>query len=135
MLRRPFLYLALAAPLMAQVDHASLNGTVTDASQSVVPGAKVEAVSSLTGFRRETFTGSSGTYQIPAVPIGVYTVTISKAGFRAAEFKDVELTVGQPRTIDVQLAVGQVAEAVQVVAAAENFNRTSPEIGGLIEPA
>jgi hypothetical protein len=133
MRRYSALFLALASPLLAQVDHASLNGTVTDASQAVVPGAKVEAVSSATGFRRQALTGNAGTYQIPTLPIGVYTVTISKPGFRSTEFKDVELTVGQERTINVQLTVGAVAEAVQVIAAADAGNRSSPEVGGLIE--
>ena len=43
-------------------------------------------------------------------------------------------SVGQPRTIDVRLVVGSVAEAVEVVASLETLNRTSAEIGGLIEP-
>jgi hypothetical protein len=110
-----------------------LNGTVIDASRSVVPGATVEAVSSATGFRRQTTTGSAGTYQIPALPIGVYTVTISKAGFRATQFKEVDLSVGQERTIDAQLAVGAVAEAVEVNATLDAVNRSSAEVGGLVE--
>src|SRR5215831_15723947 len=131
--RKLALLFALSLPLLAQVDHASLNGSVTDASQSAVPGAKVEAISTTTGLRRTTATGNSGTYQLAPLPIGTYTVTVSKTGFHAAEFKDVELTVGQARTLDVRLAVGAVAEAVQVIAAADAGNRSSPEVGGLIE--
>src|SRR5215472_15378796 len=123
---------ALSLPLLAQVDHASLNGSVTDASQSAVPGAKVEAISTTTGLRRTTTTGNSGTYQLAPLPIGTYTVTVSKTGFHAAEFKDVELTVGQARTLDVRLAVGAVNETVEVTAAGEDMNRTSAEVGGLI---
>jgi hypothetical protein len=130
--RKLLILLALNFPVLGQVDHASLNGAVIDASRAVVPGATVEAVSSTTGLRRQTTTGSAGTYQIPALPIGVYTLTVSKAGFHAAEFKDVELTVGQARTIDVQLAVGAVSEAVEVTALSQDFNRTSAEVGGLI---
>ena len=95
-------------PLAAQVDHASLNGTVTDASGALVQGANVETVSAETGFRRQTVTGAAGTYQIPGLPIGRYTVTVSKDGFKPAEFKAVELAVGQPRTIDARLQVGSV---------------------------
>ncbi|HEV3197993.1 MAG TPA: TonB-dependent receptor, partial [Bryobacteraceae bacterium] len=85
--------------------------------------------------RRQVLTGVAGTYQIPGLSIGAYTVTASKTGFRPVEFKDVDLAVGQPRTIDVRMEVGSVAEAVEVSAAVETLNRTSAEIGGLIESA
>src|SRR5262249_33785496 len=115
--------------------HASIDGTVTDSSNSVVPGAKVEVVSSSTGLRRETTTGNTGIYQFPNLPIGLYTLTISKPGFRAVEYKDVDFAVGQTRTIDARLAVSATSETVQVSTIAEEANRTSAEIGGLIEPA
>jgi hypothetical protein len=122
-------------PLLAQVDHASLSGTVTDSSGAVVPAAKVETVSLETGFRRQTVTGAGGTYQIPGLPIGTYTVTFSKQGFKPTEFKSVELAVGQPRTLDTSLQVGGTTEAVVVTAEMQTLNRTSAEVGGLIEAA
>ena len=97
--------LALPWPLSAQVDHASLNGTVTAASSAVVPDATVEAVSAATGLHRRAVTSSAGLYQIPGLPVGMYTVTISKSGFRSTEYKEVEFVVKQARTIDAQLAV------------------------------
>jgi len=120
-------------PLAAQVDHASLNGTVADQSGALVENAKVEAVSNATGFRRQVHTGAGGTYQIPGLPVGVYTVTISKEGFKSVDVKDVELFVGQPRTIDAKLMVGAVTDAVEVQATLETLNRTSAEVGGLVE--
>jgi hypothetical protein len=116
-----------AFPLAAQVDYASLNGTVTDASKSVVQGARIVVVSSATGFRRETLTSAAGTYQISGLAVGAYSVSISTPGFKAAEFKDVELAVGQPRTIDARLEVGSVAETVEVEAALETLKRRSAE--------
>jgi hypothetical protein len=77
-------------------------------------------------------TGPAGSYQIPLLPVGPYTVSISKDGFRKAEYKDVEVTIGQ-RTIDAKLAVGAVTESVEVSAVADTVNRTSAEVGGLIE--
>jgi hypothetical protein len=121
--------------LAAQADRSSLSGTVTDPSGSAVPNAKIEAVSSDTGFRRETATSSSGSYQISSLPVGGYVVTVSKAGFRSAEFKNVELVVGQTRTLDASMVVGAIAEAIEVSATLETVNRTSAEVGGLIEAA
>jgi hypothetical protein len=129
----PALLLFLCLPLVAQVDHASLSGTVTDASSAVVQGASVATVSIETGFRRQTTTGTSGTYQIPGLPIGNYTVTFSKQGFKPVEIKDVELAVGQPRTVDARLQVGATTDTVEVTAEIQTLNRTNAEVGGLVD--
>ena len=123
----------LALPVAAQVDYASLNGTVTDPSGAVVQGARVAAVSSETGFRRETTTSAAGTYQMTGLAVGTYAVTVSRDGFKAVDLKQVELAVGQPRTIDARLRVGSVTECVEVTASLETLNRTSAEVGGLVE--
>jgi len=133
MFMRRLALILITLPLAAQVDHASLSGTITDSSGAVVQGAKVEAVSPDTGFRRDTLTGASGTFQMPALAVGTYSVTVSKAGFRTVDFKAVELAIGQTRTIDAKLQVGSISEAVEVTAALENVNRTSAEVGGLID--
>ena len=74
-----------------------------------------------------------GSYQIPLLAIGNYSVSFAKVGFKIAEVKDVELAVGQPRTLDARLTVGAVSEAVEVRAPLETLNRTSAEVGGLVE--
>jgi hypothetical protein len=131
--RRLIVFSVFCLPLSAQVDHASLSGTVTDTSGALVQGARVETVSVETGFRRQTVTGAGGTYQIAGLPIGIYTVTVSREGFKQAEFKGVELAVGQPRTIDATLTVGALTDAVEVTAALETLNRTNAEVGGMVE--
>ena len=125
--------LLFAVPLAAQVDHAALNGAVTDSSGALVQGANVAVVASSTGFRRQAVTDSDGTYEIPGLPIGPYTVTVSKQGFKAADFKGVDLSVGQPRTLDARLEVGSVSESVEVTAGLETLNRTNAEVGGMVE--
>jgi hypothetical protein len=117
------------------VDHASLSGTVTDASGAVVQNATVETLSIETGFRRQTITGTGGTYEIPGLPIGVYSVTFSKQGFKPTQVNSVELVVGQPRTIDASLQVGVTTETVEVTGTLETVNRSSAEVGGSVEAA
>jgi Carboxypeptidase regulatory-like domain len=132
-LRNVTLFLFACLPLVAQVDHASLSGTVKDASGAVVQGAKVETVSVETGFRRQTVTGTGGTYQIPGLPIGNYNVTVTKEGFKPTEFKDLVLEVGQPRTVDARLEVGSSTETVVVSSEVQTLNRTNAEVGGIVE--
>jgi hypothetical protein len=126
-------FAVLAAPVFAQVDRASLNGTVTDQSGGLIENAKVTVVSNATGSRRAAITGAAGTYQIPGLPVGQYAVSFAKVGFGLVEFKDVELFVGQPRTLDVQLKIGAVTDSVEVTATVDTLNRTSAEVGGLID--
>jgi hypothetical protein len=130
---RLLISLVVCLPLAAQVDRASLNGTVTDASGAVVAGAKVETVSPGTGLRRQTLTGASGTYEIPELPIGTYTITVSKDGFKSVQSKDVVFAVNQARTVDARLEVGSTTESVEVTAPLEEVNRTSAEVGGSVE--
>ncbi|HZT38136.1 MAG TPA: TonB-dependent receptor [Bryobacteraceae bacterium] len=131
--QRSALLLFVAVPLLAQVDRANLNGTVTDSSGALVPGAKVLAVSRETGLKRETVTGSSGAYSLPALPAGVYDLTISHAGFRAFSVQGIELFVGQTRTIDARLDIGPVNAEVNVQAGVETLERDDAQIGAVIE--
>src|SRR5499426_420727 len=123
----------LALPLAAQVDQVAISGTVTDSSGAAVQGAKIELLSLATGLHRETTTNITGIYHLPALQIGNYKITVSKEGFKSVEFPNVELSVGQPRTIDVRLEVGTISTTVQVTATVEPLNRSSAEVGGLIE--
>ncbi|HYM09626.1 MAG TPA: TonB-dependent receptor [Bryobacterales bacterium] len=122
-----------ASAALAQVDRATLNGTVTDSSGAVVPGARVEATATATGFRREVVAGGSGTYSLTALPIGTYTVRITAQGMRPLEFQEVKLQVGEVRTLDAQLQVGEVTNQVNVTATAAPIERSSVELGGVIE--
>src|SRR5579859_1071711 len=72
-----------AVSACAQVDRTSLNGTVTDPSKRVLPSVKVQALDEATGLLRETITSASGTYDIPELPVGTYTLTFSHSGFQS----------------------------------------------------
>ena len=63
----------------AQVDRATLSGTITDPSDAQIAAATVAVESAATGLRRETTTSATGAYQLPALPPGTYTISISKA--------------------------------------------------------
>ncbi|PYV21233.1 MAG: hypothetical protein DMG27_21160, partial [Acidobacteria bacterium] len=86
--------------MAAQVDRASLNGTVTDPTGARVPGVKVEAILAENGKQREALTNDAGIYAIPTLPVGTYTISFSRDGFHALRYDDVELKVGQTFTLD-----------------------------------
>jgi hypothetical protein len=126
-----FFLVAVAA--MAQVDRASLNGTVTDSSGALVPRALVALTGTATGFHREVATGSAGTYSFTALPVGNYTVRVTAPGMKTVEFQNVKLEVGENRTLDAQLQVGELTNVVHVEATAAPIDRSSAEFGGVIE--
>src|SRR5437763_5577720 len=127
------LFVLVTDPVAAQVDRATLTGTVTDPTGSVIVGARVEAVSTGTALHRETVTGVNGAYELPGLPIGRYIVTISKTGFKVTQYTNVELSVGQSRTLDAQMEVGEMTSHVEVVETAAALNRSSAEVGEVIQ--
>jgi hypothetical protein len=118
--------------LIAQ-DRAAINGTVTDLSGAMVISASVELNSLANGLHRKVSTNERGLYEITALPVGTYSVKISKAGFKPVEVSQIDLQFGETRTIDTRLDVGTTTDLVEVTASAETLNRTNAEIGAVIE--
>ncbi len=116
----------------AQVDRATLTGTVTDPTGAVIPGAKVEVTAPATGLRREMLSSDSGTYSFSALPIGTYVVTASQQGFNSVTIKDVQLGVGETRTLDIRMEVSGGATVVTVETTASAVERESATVGTVI---
>ncbi len=93
---------------------ATLQGTVTDKSGAVVPGAEVRITSRETGEVRAGASNGSGIYTFNLIPAGHYDVRVSVKGFSTAVFENVELAVGRTSTIDAQLSPSAQAETVTV---------------------
>lgn len=128
------LFVCALSLLLAQVDRATLSGTITDPSGALLSGAKVVVESKATGFRREVVS-ESGFYRIAALPVGSFEVQISSNGFNTLRFDNVLLTVGQSRTLDAQLALGAVATAVEISASTTPLDQSNAEIGAAIGEA
>src|SRR4051812_33823733 len=71
-----------AGSLLAQTFRGTVLGTVTDTSGAVVAGAKVSVKNVNTGLERTTTTSADGSYTVPELPLGTYTVTITQSGFQ-----------------------------------------------------
>ena len=125
--------LMMAIPLAAQVDRASVNGTVTDPSGLVVPGAKIEVTSADIGFSRQVTTGEGGTYQLTGLPLGTFKIVVGKIGFKSVTIDRVILSVGEGRTIDARLDIGSPTETVEIQTTIEPLNRDNAEIGAVID--
>ncbi len=125
--------LSVASLAQAQVDRAGLSGTVADPSGRVVPQTHITAVQNDTGLRRETLSSLTGTYDIPELPVGVYSVTFSHDGFKTLTFVDVVQAVGRTRTLNANLQVSGGAERVEVSASSDEVDKTSDALGARVE--
>jgi Carboxypeptidase regulatory-like domain/TonB dependent receptor len=125
-----FLFVGYA---QAQIDRASLTGTLIDASGAVIPDVKIEAVALDTQLHFETLTNKQGVYRLTALPVGNYVVTTTRQGFESIEIKDIKLQVGETRTLNLQLKVGALLEKIEVPATTTPLQQTSSELGGVIE--
>ena len=117
----------------AQVDRSGLSGVVADSAGRVLPRARITAVQNTTDLRRETESRSDGSYSIPELPVGVYTITFAHAGFKSITFVDVEEVIGRTRTLNATLQVSGGEQRVQVSASSEQMDTGSDALGGRIE--
>src|SRR5579862_376854 len=119
-----FLFL-VGLPAKAQTYLGAINGTVTDPSGAVVPGASVKATNKATGIDHATVSTSDGQFAFQDLPVGVYSVTVTAAGFPVTTIDGVLVEQGATRTLPVALKISQAATSVEVSAAALSLDTTS----------
>lgn len=118
--------------MYAQFETAVVLGTVRDASLSVVGSATVTLTNTGTNIQAATTTDEGGNYIFPNVKLGVYRVAVEKTGFSTAVVDNVEVRVNARQRVDVQLALGQVAETIQVTEGVAAIETDSTERGQVI---
>ena len=118
---------------LSQVDRAGLSGTVTDTTGEVVPGVHVVVYMPDTGSVRETDTSRSGTYEVPELPVGTYTVTFTGDGFATLTFNQVIQTVGQTRTLDAVMRVATATQRINVSSVTPQLDETTNSLGSRTE--
>ncbi len=119
-------------PLAAQVVTGTIQGRVYDTTGAAITQASVSVVNADTGFSRSTTASATGDYQIPFLPVGDYTVTAEKAGFKK-QAKKIHLDIGANGNVDFDLAVGQVAEEVTVQDVGEVAEPTRIMVSSVID--
>lgn len=125
----------LIAPitLQAQIVGGTISGAVFDTAGAVVPGAVVLVHNQETGGERHLMTDASGAYAAPSIPIGRYTITVTRDGFAPQSRTDISLTVGQASRIEIRLHPGTVSEEISVTDAPGNVNTTTQQTSGLVD--
>ena len=125
-------FCALAGrPAWAQIGGGEINGLVTDAQSSPVPGATVTATNTATGVSRIAVSTGTGGYALSGLTPGAYTVDVMLAGFRSVRHAGIRVQTGVTIRLDVALMVGDVTEAITVTAATSSL-RASASLGQVV---
>ncbi|MBA2301961.1 MAG: carboxypeptidase regulatory-like domain-containing protein, partial [Acidobacteria bacterium] len=102
-------------PAAAQALYGSIVGTVTDAQGAVAPGVVLVATNTGTGLRVEAASDTEGAYVFRNLLPGTYNLTATLAGFREHTQAAIPVAAGNPVRVNIALAVGAVAESIEVV--------------------
>jgi len=111
------LAISLAVGLAAGQSRQSgeIRGTVTDSTGGVIPGVVVTIKNLATGVVQRTTTDATGLYDAPSVPVGPYSVTFSKEGFKEFIRENVDMRL-ETITLNAQLEIGATTQSVTVTA-------------------
>jgi hypothetical protein len=110
-----------------QENSGQIAGTVTDQTGAAVPGAKVTATSPTLPRAIVTVSDNRGRYEFPVLPIGVYTIAVSGQGFQTLRQHSIEVKLGSEITFNATMALGQMAETIEVSEAAGSLDVTSSQ--------
>jgi Carboxypeptidase regulatory-like domain/TonB dependent receptor-like, beta-barrel len=121
-----------AARAQSESINATIRGRVADPSDQSVTGATVTAVNNATAYTRTVTSGDDGYYVIPSLPLGTYTVTISKDGFSTLKLTGIVLQAGTEAVVDGALKLGAVNTSIEVSGGAPVLDPARTNIGGTI---
>jgi hypothetical protein len=128
-----FLMASGSSAAIAQQETATIVGYITDSSGALVPNATITVVNLATSISVTTVTDERGSYTVPSLRPGDYSITAEAGGFRKTMRSGVRLQVAQVLQLDMTLQPGDVTEAVEVTAAASLLQTETSSRGSVID--
>ncbi len=121
--------------MAAQELTGRIEGVVMDETGAVIPGASVIATHVATNTVYRAKTSAIGTFVIPNVRLGRYTVAVEAPNFRRAVVRDAIVEVGQTADLNITLQVGELQEEVEITAgmAQEIVNTVDAELSTVVD--
>jgi len=121
-------------PALAQEDtRGTIFGRITDTTGGVLVGVTVHATNPQTGVVLQSRSNDAGNYSVPFVPPGVYDVTVQFTGFKSLDRKGIEVHVAAKVQLDLEMAVGDATEKIEVVASAPLLETGSVSLGQVVD--
>jgi len=111
---------------------ATMSGVVHDVNGGLVPGVGVTAKHTESGLTRTVVTNETGSYRMPALPVGEYEVTAELSGFKQQVRRGITLVVAQEAVVNLTLDIGDLKEQITVTEEAPIVNTTMSSTSGLV---
>ena len=122
-----------AAPLYSQAVNATIVGSITDSSGAVVSGAKVTITETNTGIVHPLTANDSGTFTLPDIPAGTYSVAADHPGFKKEERRNIQVLTNSTTRVDLQLQPGSASETIEVTGAPPALQTDRADTGRTID--
>ena len=126
--------LCLAGKPPAAQTTSTIEGVVTDRQGLAIPGAEISIAGNSLAVSKKTTANAAGAYEVPALPAGTYTLTVSHVGFRTQVLNNLEITLNRTIKINVTLEVGTVQQKVEVSGQIPLLETSSSSEGSTIVP-
>ncbi len=126
------LALTLLANTVAAQTAATLVGDVFDPSGNIIPNASVTVTSAGTGAARTVQTNAAGQFRIAPLNPGTYSLQVKSDGFKTQVRNNIELPVSAVLQVDFNLALGSVADTVEVTGAAAILQTEEASVGNVV---
>jgi hypothetical protein len=109
----------------------SVSGTVVDPNGAPVPNATVTIRNTQTNTSNTVTTNDEGSYSVPLLQPGMYSITAKGTGFKTSVRENVQVNVDDKIVIEMKLEIGTTAE-VNIIADAELVDRGTVTVGTLV---
>jgi len=118
-----------------QIDRAELSGTVTDTTGAVISNANVVITQVTTNATRSATTNDRGEFFVPSLPVGRFTLVLTRPGFSTLRVADIDLHAGDARTLNEKMELSSVQQTVSVEAdqGAVELDKSNATFGGTVQ--
>src|SRR6185369_4861038 len=123
------LLISVSIPMFSQATaSAAIAGTVTDPSSAVLTDAQVTVINKGTGETRTAKTNSAGAFRFDLLPVGNYSLKVTKSGFESASAPNIQLMVGRTATFNMTMKLGSESQTVEVTSEAPLVDQQKSDV-------
>lgn len=119
--------------VLAQTPTGSLTGVISG-PDGVLPGATVTITFNETGKTQTVTAGADGSFNVPQLEPGLYTVNVTSPGFKTFVANELKIDIGREYSLTPTLEIGSVQETVTVTAGADVITSTSAQVTNVVSP-
>ena len=115
-----------------QTGQGAIVGDVTDSTGATIPGVSIQIAERDTGFTYSTETNAEGLYRVPYLNPGFYELTFQSDGFKQLVRSNIQVRATETVRVNVSLELGEVAQTIEVSAAAQMLETETSMVGHLV---